>query len=321
MKLSIRHQRDSTIHQRGFTLVEAIVVMVITGILAGIMVLFIRRPVQNYTDAAARAELSDAADLALRRMARELRTALPNSVRLTGSPGNVWWLEFIPTTGGGQYLAVEHNPDPAKGTPLSFTSTNAQTFNVIGSMPEITISPSGATNLDNFIAIYNLGSGFTDADAYDRSNLALITAVNVLNRTISFESYALGVARGNTINPFAEWTKFPPTDKRMANTSPAQRFQVVTRPVIFRCQGSANGKGTLTRSVVDFSTAPTFPAASAGVLMANNVVDCDFTIGNALNQQSALVGLNLALGRPNPDGGNAVETVTLTHQIHVDNIP
>jgi MSHA biogenesis protein MshO len=319
MKPSIRHRRNSTIQQRGFTLVEAIVVMVITGILAGIMVLFIRRPVQNYTDAAARAELSDAADLALRRMARELRTALPNSVRLTGSPGNVWWLEFIPTTGGGQYLAVENNPDPAKGTPLSFTSTNAQTFNVIGSMPAITISPAGTTNLDNFIVIYNLGSGFTDADAYDRSNLALITAVN--NRTISFESYAPGVARGNAINPFAEWTKAPLSANRMANTSPAQRFQVVTRPVIFRCQGSANGKGTLTRSVVDFSTSPTFPAASDGVLMANNVVDCDFSVGTPANQQSALVGLNLSLGRPNPDGGNAVETVTLTHQIHVDNIP
>jgi MSHA biogenesis protein MshO len=321
MKLSIRHQRESTIYQRGFTLVEAIVVMVITGILAGIMVLFIRRPVQNYTDAAARAELSDAADLALRRMARELRTALPNSVRLTGSPGNVWWLEFIPTTGGGQYLTVENNPDPVKGTPLSFTSTNAQTFNVIGSMPAITISPGGAANfdLDNFIVVYNLGSGFTDADAYDRSNLALITAVN--NRAISFESYAIGAARGNTTNPFAEWTKAPPSDNRMANTSPAQRFQVVKRPVIFRCQGSANGRGTLTRSVVDFSSSPTFPNASAGILMANNVVDCDFSIGFPANQQSALVGLNLSLGRPNPDGGNAVETVTLTHQIHVDNIP
>ena len=319
MKTSLRPQRYTATHQRGFTLVEAIVVMVITGILAGIMVLFIRRPVQNYTDAAARAELSDAADLALRRMARELRTALPNSVRLTGSAGNVWWLEFIPTTAGGKYLAVEDNIDPANGTPLSFTAPNAQSFNVIGSMPAVTISPAGSTNLDNFIVIYNLGTGFTDADAYARSNLSLITAVN--NRMISFESYALGAARGNNVNPYAAWASAPASEKRLANTSPDQRFQVVTRPVIFRCQGSADGRGTLTRTVVDFSAAPTFPTAAAGVLLVNNVVDCDFSVGSAANQQSALVGLNLSLGRPNPDGGNAVETVTLTHQIHVDNIP
>lgn len=321
MRFRPRHQRNSTLRQRGFTLVEAVVVMVVTGILAGTMVLFIRRPVQNYTDAAARAELSDAADLALRRMARELRTALPNSVRLTGSPGNVWWLEFIPTTSGGKYLAVEDNADPAKGTPLSFTAPNAQPFNVIGSMPTVTISPAGATNLDNFIVIYNLGPGFTDADAYARDNLALITGADNANRTISFESYAVGAARGNNINPFAAWVAAPASEKRLPNTSPAQRFQVVTRPVIFRCQGAADGKGTLTRSSVDFSATPTFPNASAGILMASNVVDCDFSIGSAANQQSALVGLNLSLGRPNPDGGNAIETVTLTHQIHLDNIP
>jgi prepilin-type N-terminal cleavage/methylation domain-containing protein len=69
--------------QRGFTLVEAIIVMVLTGVLAGVMVLFIRQPVQNYVDAAGRAGLTDTADLALRRMARELRSALPNSIRTT----------------------------------------------------------------------------------------------------------------------------------------------------------------------------------------------------------------------------------------------
>ena len=321
MKTRLRHKRLVAARHRGFTLVEAVVVMVVTGILAGIMVLFIRRPVQNYTDSAARAELSDAADLALRRMSRELRGALPNSVRLTGSPGNVWWLEFIPTTSGGKYLAVEDNADPLKGTPLSFTAPTAQPFNVIGSMPTVTISPAGSTSLDNFMVVYNLGAGFTDADAYDRSNLALITGANAQTRTITYESYAVGAARGNTINPFAQWRKAPAADNRLPNTSPDQRFQVVTRPVIFRCQGSADGKGTLTRSVVDFSVAPTFPAADAGVLLANNVVDCDFTIGTSRSQQGALIGLNLSLGRSALDGGRAVETVTLTHQIHVDNTP
>ncbi len=307
MTATLRHPQSSAIRQRGFTLVEAVVVMVVTGILAGIMVLFISRPVQNYTDAAARADLSEAADLALRRMARELRTALPNSVRLTVLPTGQMWLEFIPTKSGGKYLSAEDNPDPnapVPGKPLSFTNATAAPFNVIGSMPDVSVG--------DFFAIYNLGVGFTGADAYAGTNLARVTAVDTANRSISYDSYG-GLAGSN---PFAVATGGIP------NTSPGQRFQVVTRPVIFRCQGSADGTGTLTRSVAaDFSSTPPQPGPLVGNLMANNVVACSFTIGTLATQQSALIGLSLSLGRPNPGGGGATETITLTHQIHVDNIP
>jgi MSHA biogenesis protein MshO len=304
-----RIKRPSTRHQRGFTLVEAVVVMVITGILAGIMVLFIRRPVQNYTDAAARADLSDAADLALRRMARELRTALPNSVRLTATPAGQWWLEFIPTKSGGKYLAVENNPDPNAnalvGKPLSFTSQAVSPFNVIGPMPAVAVG--------DFFVIYNLGTGFVGADAYTRTNLARITGFDNANRSISYD---------NTVPAQAGINPFYAAPGNVPNTSPDQRFQVVGRPVIFRCEGNAKGTGTLTRSVAsDFFVQPPLPLASNGTLMANNVVACDFTIGTSGSQQSGLIGLNLALGRANLEGGNAVETITLSHQIHVDNTP
>ena len=292
-------------HQRGFTLVEAIVVMVITGVLAGIMVLFIRRPVQNYTDAAARAELSDAADLALRRMARELRSALPNSVRLT-VVGNVWWLEFVPTVSGGKYLAMEDNPVNT-ARPLSFTNPVAAPFNVIGPMP--VLAPTGPS----FIAIYNLGPGFVNADAYNRDNLALVTGMNIGDRTISYESAAPGVAPNNVINPYAIAPQ---------NPSPDQRFQVVTPPVTFRCDGQADGTGTLTRfAAANFSAAQPQPTAAAGRMLANNVVACSFSIGTPASRQSALIGLTLVLGRASPGAANALETVTLTHQIHVDNTP
>lgn len=36
---------------RGFTLVEAIVVIVITGVIAGMVAVFIRTPVEGYMDA------------------------------------------------------------------------------------------------------------------------------------------------------------------------------------------------------------------------------------------------------------------------------
>lgn len=308
--------------QRGFTLVEAIVAIVITSIIAGTMVLFINRPVRNFVDSSGRAEMSDVADLALRRMAREIRVALPNSARVTNS-GGVLYLEFIPTLGGGRYLSADDNAQG--GTPLSATDGNALSFSVVGPMPAISFPP----NRQDYLAIYNLGAGFQDADAYAAGNLARITgqgmtAVGTLAvPSISFASVQAADLGGGTVvsatsNPFAAPANASPA--RPANLSPEQRFQVVGKPVIFRCAGNANGRGTLTRSVAaTFSTTPSTPDDSAGVLLANNVVACAFSINGNANRQSSLVGLTLTLGRPTPDG--TVETVTLAHQIHINNTP
>src|SRR5690349_19041624 len=78
-------------HQGGVTLIEMIVVILITGIIGSMVVVFMRRPVDGYLDTARRAELSDIADTALRRISRDLRRALPNSVRVT-SVGNATYL-------------------------------------------------------------------------------------------------------------------------------------------------------------------------------------------------------------------------------------
>jgi MSHA biogenesis protein MshO len=61
-----------------------ILVIVITGIIGGIVAVFLRLPVQGYVDSARRAEMTDIADTALRRISRDLRIALPNSVRVAG---------------------------------------------------------------------------------------------------------------------------------------------------------------------------------------------------------------------------------------------
>ena len=58
---------------RGFTLVEMIIVIVITGIIGAMVAVFIRVPVQGYVDVAARAALADTADTATRRLTRDVR--------------------------------------------------------------------------------------------------------------------------------------------------------------------------------------------------------------------------------------------------------
>jgi MSHA biogenesis protein MshO len=283
--------------QLGFTLIEAIVVMVITGILSGIMVLFIRQPVQNYADAVGRADLTDTADLALRRMARELHAALPNSIRISVQ-GGMTLLEFIPTIAGGQYVAVE---DSVGGTPLSFTDNTALSFTVAGPMPAAPYPIS----VGNFIVVYNLGPGFQDADAYAGSNRATVSALN-------------GTLVSMAANPFAA----PFLAGRVPNTSPGHRFQVAKAPVTFRCDNDAQGKGTLRRYAnYGFQAAQPTPATTPA-LLANNVLACSFTVDQPANQRSALIVLTIALARPRLGAAvNNLETLTLSEQIHVDNAP
>ncbi|MFS2135066.1 type II secretion system protein [Duganella sp. Dugasp56] len=292
------------VRQRGFTLVEAIVVMVITGVLAGVMVLFIRQPVRNYANASARADMADAADLALRRMVRELHSALPNSVRLTVS-GGISLLEFIPTKAGGQYLDVSDNGN-ASSVPLSFTDANVKTFNVVGPMPA---APYAIAATTDYIVVYNLGPGYAGADAYVGSNRAKVSGVGINSVSL-------------VANPFV------PGAGVVANASPGHRFQVVTSPVTFRCTDNVSGGGTLTRYTgYGFNGAQIDPAAlpaSSGVtgaLLAKGVLACSFSVDQAANRHSGLIGLSIALARSGAGTANDLETMTLTHQIHTDNTP
>src|SRR2546426_11596884 len=86
--------------ERGVTLIEMVIVISITAIIAGAVSVFISRPVEGYADAARRAEMTDIADTALRRMTRDLRTALANSIRITNA-GNVTYIEYLQSSGGG----------------------------------------------------------------------------------------------------------------------------------------------------------------------------------------------------------------------------
>ncbi|HEY8100809.1 MAG TPA: type II secretion system protein [Burkholderiaceae bacterium] len=291
MDTAIRYRTGLRVEQ-GFTLIEAVMVIVITGIIAAVVAVFIRLPVQGYINSVARAELTDVADTSLRRMARDMRLALPNSIRISG--GN--YLELLLTKTGGRYLAEEDNQGTA-GI-LNFTNTAATSFTLVGTPPA---GPQAITIGDS-IVVYNLGLGV--ADAYGVGNRATVT----------------GVA-GNAItmgsNPFA--AQNPPFK------SPTYRFQVVSSPVTYFCDGLAGGgTGMLTRywGYTITSSQPNTPAllTAAGAqsaILASNVQSCIFGYTSLPNTHSALIGLTITLSNTNNDAG----TVVLFHQVHVDNTP
>jgi MSHA biogenesis protein MshO len=195
------HYSLFTIHgarrARGFTLLEMIVVIVIIGIIGVAVAIFIRRPIEGYIDAARRAELSDIADTALRRITRDLRTALPNSVRVDATGK---YIEYLQTSGGGRYRAEVDGG--GLGEPLVFSAPDAQ-FDVIGPMPSPLV-------IGDQIVIYNLGPGTGSTDAYTGGNRAAFAGAAGPTVTIAAKQF-----------PFA---------------SPGKRFQVVQYPVTYACE-------------------------------------------------------------------------------------
>ncbi len=122
---------NQAIKTAGFTLIELIVVIAITGILAVGAVQFIRNPLQMYLDIETRAALTDLADSSLRKIAREIEKSLPNSVRVT-SNGADSMIEIIPILNAGRYRAsVGTNTDRFTDDALNFSASGG-TFDVLG---------------------------------------------------------------------------------------------------------------------------------------------------------------------------------------------
>ena len=287
--------------QRGFTLIELIVVIVITAIVAGMVTVFIRAPIQSYLDVSARAELADAADLASRRITRDVRLALPNSVRVTSNSSGSF-LELLLTKTGGRYLS-EDDPNTIPGNVLAFdplTPGNLDVFTIVGA------APSGVQAIvpGDFIVVNNLGAQ-PPVDAYDCSgqcNRAQVASISGNDVTL-------------VKNPFVAQTPSMP--------SLSYRFQVVSTVVTYHCAPNANGTGTLTR-YAGYDIQPAQPVSTAALtgapsaaLMANQVARCDFSFATLPNLQRGLVSVSLTLGAP---GGNAGQ-ITLVQQAQVNNSP
>ncbi|MGZ4976482.1 MAG: PulJ/GspJ family protein [Methylobacter sp.] len=273
-------------YMAGFTLIEAIMVMVITGILAALATSF-AAPLRGYLDATARVDLSDVADTALRRMARDVHLALPNSVRVN-TLGSNRSLDFLATTGGGRYRAVVDSL--GAGNILDFTAADTS-FDVLG--PTVDIA-----NGDQ-IVVYNLG--VSGADAYEGN-----TAATHVRRAASNTGTGLSSVSITSVN-------------RLPFDSPGHRFQIVHEQVRYLCDLSAGVIFRVAGFAIETPTA-TMPTGNSIGILATGVTGCDFTYTPGATQRDGLITLNLTLSNRNSHPTNP-DSVTLLHQVHVQNVP
>ena len=291
------------VYQRGFTLVELIVVIVITAILAVSMVVFIRPTMQSYVDTRIRANISSTADGALRRMLSDVRIAVPNSLRIP----NDQCFEVIPTSAGGRYRMGPDvaNDSGANCTPgancAAYVDTSLETT-VFDSLT--TLDPTPAVG--DWIVINNQNVN----DVYSGLNRSAVTLVET--PTITQGKHRI------TINAM-----------QVSNGYSGGRFVVVPnsqRAVFYVCSGAdggvnsqGNGKGTLYRlSNYGFNAAypGTCPDASAGAVVATKVRSCSFVYdpNQGATQQSGFMWLDLTITENN-------ETSHMAVGAHVINVP
>ncbi len=280
----------------GFTLVELVITIALSTIVVGFMAIFISGPVESYTDQSRRAALVDLAENSLRRIARDVHRALPNSVRLNLT-GGVVALELLTTVDGARYRDRPPPGDPSKR--LQFSAPD-DAFNSVGRFPNIT-RPFSSNN--HYLSIYNVG--VPGANAYELSNV-----ITPPGTQIDIDADA---------TPGEDNVRLSPAFK-FSFASPGQRMFLVDGPATYLCDSAA---GTLMRysgytiasnQADRNSDAELLAAGADATLVANRVSSCSMTYAPGTSQRAGLVSIALAV----TDTG---ETVSLLHQVHVDNVP
>jgi MSHA biogenesis protein MshO len=311
-------------NQRGTTLIELITVISILGVIASVASVFIRGPIDAYVDSTRRAGLTDSADTAMRRIARDIRKALPNSTRIKNPVGLTVddphvdeCLEFIPTKMAGRYRAVPNVSATANGDILDFvTAEGDDSFNMMGLNSDLPADQQ--IKVDDVVAVYNLGARAvpgaddnTGADAYTGANTSKVVEVEVEGVWVD------GVLDDDSSKEATIYID----SKLFPLASGSKRFYVIPEEeniVAYACAFDSNGVGNLRRMVRSFDSPDDYCRSKDGLIngpiLASNVSSCKFEHDDSDLQRNEPVRLTITF----TDSG---ESISLYHQVSENNWP
>jgi MSHA biogenesis protein MshO len=268
-----------------FTLVELVMVIVVLAILATGSVKFISQSAQGLVDSADRQALASTASIAMEKVLRQVRRALPNSVR-TFDDGSNSCIEFVPILYSSEYVSV----------PIASAETDFDAIafsNAVG-------GESG------YVAVYPISedSVYGTNPATDRSISSTLASASPAGipsanlQTITFES---------------------PSSYRFPTGSPRNRFYLVSDPISF-CE-DANGRLWRYQNygfhLDSSSSIPTSGADSILIADSLQVNSLSFNILQAQLQRNAVIRMSLVIVRSN----SSLESLELSQEVQLRNVP
>lgn len=278
---------------RGFTLIELIVTLVLFGLMAATLVVFLRPAMASWLAVRTRAALASDADHALRRMLRDVRAAVPNSIRTPGTD----CFELVPTGGGGRYRKAYDfaHAGGAWVNPETATSL-VDVYNTLSPLPAV----------GDWVVVDNQNAG----DVYAGANRSAITAVSTPAAVYGKHRLAINALQFPLGYDGGRFNWVPDSQKAV--------FYVCSGAST-TLDGNGDAPGVLYRlKNYGFNAAApaTCPAVAGADVLATGVRSCRFlyTANQGATQQSGFVSLQVELTRSN-------ETASLVLGAHVSNVP
>ncbi|WP_339857041.1 prepilin-type N-terminal cleavage/methylation domain-containing protein [Pseudohongiella acticola] len=273
--------------QRGFTIIEVVITIVVSSIIAVGIVNYIGDSVEGFAASGNRNKLASSGRTVVDRIALELHNAVPNSIRVTtAQPGGDQCLEFMPFTGASSYRDAP------------FTGSGDDTFEAVDFNPTLTYTSPAEV----YAVIYPIST----AALYEFDNPGPMALIDELEDT--------GGADGVV-------TVRLDATHRFTRRSPVDRFYVARSPVSFCLVGDRLFRYQ-DYGVQEIQCTPSTPScleatAPDRILISDSLDNSGRTAFNVLEptlRRNAIIAMDLSF---TSEG----DVVNLKHEVLMRNVP